>query len=57
MSPAITTVYKTVSLQAVCYSNKDAAARLLHATGCDVNLREFKGGDTVRRSPPPSNRC
>ncbi|KAI0215034.1 hypothetical protein LSAT2_032936 [Lamellibrachia satsuma] len=33
-------------MEAVCYNNKDAASRLLVAE-CDVNLREYKGGDTA----------
>lgn len=36
----------TPLMEAVCYSNKDAAACLLQA-GCDVNLRENRGGDTA----------
>jgi hypothetical protein len=36
----------TPLMEAVCYNNKDASARLLK-TGCNVNLREYKSGDTA----------
>lgn len=36
----------TSLMEAVCYSNKDAAARLLEA-GCDLNLREVKAGESA----------
>ena len=36
----------TPLMEAVCYNNKDASQRILSA-GCDVNLREYKSGDTA----------
>ena len=33
-------------MEAVCYSNKEAAARLLEAN-CDFNLREVKAGESA----------
>jgi len=33
-------------MEAVCYSNKEAAARLLEAN-CDFNLREVKSGESA----------
>ena len=36
----------TPLMEAVRYNNKDAAVRLLEA-GCDVNLRDYKSGDTA----------
>jgi len=33
-------------VEAVCYSNKEAAARLLEAN-CDFNLREVKAGESA----------
>jgi len=36
----------TALMEAVCYSNKEAAARLLEAA-CDFNLREVKAGESA----------
>jgi len=36
----------TALMEAVCYSNKEAAARLLDAN-CDFNLREVKAGESA----------
>ncbi len=33
-------------MEATCYNNKDAALKLLNAY-CDINLREYKSGDTA----------
>ena len=36
----------TALMEAVCYSNKEAASRLLEAN-CDFNLREVKAGESA----------
>ena len=36
----------TPLMEAVCYNNKDASQKILSAS-CDVNLREYKSGDTA----------
>ena len=36
----------TPLMEAVCYNNKDASQCILTA-GCNVNLREYKSGDTA----------